>query len=636
MFLAWNYTLELFFWVILGAVILVSLTILLAGPGFRSKKSETSEETLSLTGENVDSPEENVLDQDAASSGVEEEFEILEEIEKGEATWTRFGRWVGNIPIRLVRWVGNIPIRLVRWIRNIPTHLRRLGRWIRDLPARLVKWIRDLPARLVRGVRNILRFLRREWKAIVVGIGFCFYFGLVCVLGALIVLETLITYESIEITGEWGGIALETWIFRLALVFGGAIFLTGVVSAYSFLAENQKWSRYSCRATAIVLLLFIAFVLNVTDIDWPTDSPDTPVDDDQWWRWERDLETAGIASLYLIFASLLFSGDLKRIWRFIRKEWVAIVRSAEVCYSLCVCVFGILIFWEVTQSISNIPGSIFRTPLGNIGVFFSATIFLTGVACMLGFVTDNLKWSKYTCRVATFVLLLFSIFCLAVADGINNIIYNDSIKLSFLGILDIDITNVDMYGLHSWRNDFANAGIVSFYLIFASLLFSGDLKRIWKWMATSLTDISNENESKGVYARIFAYCLYSVFVVVVGGWGVIYTIYDILGSQLDIPSFVRLVFNTVLLGSGTLALYGSVGEKHKQLLIISCRVTALVSFFSVFILASARDYPFFNGEPESGFLWLVVCSLLFSGDLKRLWERILSNERIKQLMERYW
>ena len=161
MFLAWNYTLELFFWIILGAVILVSLTVFLARPRFRSKGSETSEETLSLTGENVDSPEENVLDQDAASSGVEEEFEILEEIEKEKTAWTRLGRWVVNIPVRLVRW-----------IRNIPTQLRRLGRWIRDIPARLV-----------RGVRNILRFLRKEWKAIVVGIGFCFYFVLVCVKG---------------------------------------------------------------------------------------------------------------------------------------------------------------------------------------------------------------------------------------------------------------------------------------------------------------------------------------------------------------------------------------------------------------------------------------------------------------------
>lgn len=84
MLLAWNYTIELFFWIVLGAVILVSLTILLAGPGFRSKKSETSEETLLLTGESVDSPEGSILDRDAMSSRVEEELEILEEIEKGE------------------------------------------------------------------------------------------------------------------------------------------------------------------------------------------------------------------------------------------------------------------------------------------------------------------------------------------------------------------------------------------------------------------------------------------------------------------------------------------------------------------------------------------------------------------------
>ena len=84
MFLAWNYTLELFFWIVLGAIILISLTILLAGPRFRSKTSETSEETLLLTGESVDSPGGNVLNQDATAGRVEEELEILEEIEKGE------------------------------------------------------------------------------------------------------------------------------------------------------------------------------------------------------------------------------------------------------------------------------------------------------------------------------------------------------------------------------------------------------------------------------------------------------------------------------------------------------------------------------------------------------------------------
>ena len=94
MFLTWNYALESFLWILAGAIILVSLTILLAGPQFRSKKPETSEETLLLTGESVDSLRENILDQDAVSGRIEEELEILKEIEKKETAWTRLGRWV--------------------------------------------------------------------------------------------------------------------------------------------------------------------------------------------------------------------------------------------------------------------------------------------------------------------------------------------------------------------------------------------------------------------------------------------------------------------------------------------------------------------------------------------------------------
>ena len=81
-------------WILAGAIILVSLTILLAGPQFRSKKPETSEETLLLTGESVDSLRENILDQDAVSGRIEEELEILKEIEKKETAWSRLGRWV--------------------------------------------------------------------------------------------------------------------------------------------------------------------------------------------------------------------------------------------------------------------------------------------------------------------------------------------------------------------------------------------------------------------------------------------------------------------------------------------------------------------------------------------------------------
>ena len=448
MFRAWNYTIELFFWIILGAVILVSLTIFLARPRFRSKGSETSEEALSLTGESVDSPEGSILDQDATSDRVEEEFEILEEIEKGETAWTR-----------LRGWVRNIPTRLGRWIRNIPTHLRRLGRWIRDIPARLV-----------RGVRNILRFLREEWKAIVVGIGLCFYFVLVCALGALIVFETLIAYESIEITGEWGGITLETWIFRLTLIFGATIFLTGVISAYSFLVENQKWSRNSCRATAIVLLLFIAFGLNVAEIDWDSGGGTTPTlwDDDQWRRWERDLETAGIASFYLIFASLLFSGDLKRIWGFIRKEWVAIVRGTEICYSLCVCVFGASILYTFFDRSCGEHTCV--PTLSAIMTVFGGAICLTGAISTYSLLTENQEWSRNSRRATTIVLLLLCIFYLVAGEF--RILTKEDLIWPY--------SDVEWGAWRSAQHRLGEAGIVSFYLMFASLLFSGDLKRLWE------------------------------------------------------------------------------------------------------------------------------------------------------------
>ena len=78
MLLSWNYTLELFFWIIIGAVALVSLTILLAGAKFRTKKPKVSEETLSLTGQTVASPKTNTANQSRGSTNVEEELEVIE------------------------------------------------------------------------------------------------------------------------------------------------------------------------------------------------------------------------------------------------------------------------------------------------------------------------------------------------------------------------------------------------------------------------------------------------------------------------------------------------------------------------------------------------------------------------------
>ena len=79
MLLSWNYTLELFFWIVVGAVALVSLTILLAKPKFRAKATELSENTLSLTGKNVDSYNQKKVSKKTNSSRIEEDGAFVEE-----------------------------------------------------------------------------------------------------------------------------------------------------------------------------------------------------------------------------------------------------------------------------------------------------------------------------------------------------------------------------------------------------------------------------------------------------------------------------------------------------------------------------------------------------------------------------
>ena len=79
MLLSWNYTLELFFWIIIGAVALVSLTVLLAKPKFRAKATELSENTLSLTGKNVDSYNQKKVSKKTNYSRIEEDGAFVEE-----------------------------------------------------------------------------------------------------------------------------------------------------------------------------------------------------------------------------------------------------------------------------------------------------------------------------------------------------------------------------------------------------------------------------------------------------------------------------------------------------------------------------------------------------------------------------
>ena len=82
MFLAWNYTLELFFWIIAFAIILVSLTIFFASPRFRVKKTSESTERLSLSGQIKSSSKGKVVKQNRISSSAKKELEIIEKEDK--------------------------------------------------------------------------------------------------------------------------------------------------------------------------------------------------------------------------------------------------------------------------------------------------------------------------------------------------------------------------------------------------------------------------------------------------------------------------------------------------------------------------------------------------------------------------
>ena len=279
MFLAWNYTLELFFWIVLGAIILISLTILLAGPRFRSKTSETSEETLLLTGESVDSPIENIPDQDAASGRVEEELEILEEIEKGEIEQD-----------------------------NLPFSVR------------------------IRAYAIVLAYVLYSFFVSIIGVSISMVINPYFYIVSKGPLDRASSEEARSIVADN--------LFELSL--GIAIFFSGLFSLYGFVIDNKKWFRDSCRMTAVLFLPVAIF-----NID--------PVQDN---------------FIGFVIIPLLFSGDLKRIWKgvssneeegvtrfgkwvgnilkLLRKKWMAINTYTGIRYLLYLLAFlSVILFLAV-------------------------------------------------------------------------------------------------------------------------------------------------------------------------------------------------------------------------------------------------------------------------------------------------
>jgi hypothetical protein len=310
-----------------------------------------------------------------------------------------------------------------------------------------VRWIVNIPARLMKWIRNIIRFLRKKWKAIVVAIGLCLYFVLVCALGTLIVFDSWGTSMSLAEAQDWD--TLEVLITRMGLVFGGSIFFTGAVSAYSLLAGNRKWLRNSCRASAIVLLHFSIFCISVDNVDWDSTTGNFYSQEEELWQWEMNLETAGIASFYRVWKWT--SASLTNLSNENGGKTVVFV---YVLYSLFVSIIGVSISMVINpyfyivlsegpldragseEAQSIIADNLFELSLG-IAIFFS------GLFSLYGFVINNKKWFRDSCRVTAALFLPVAIFNIGQVQG------------DFIGFVIIP------------------------------LLFSGDLKQLWKWILSN-------------------------------------------------------------------------------------------------------------------------------------------------------
>ena len=205
MFLAWNYTLELFFWLILLSVILVSLTIFFASPRFRVKQNSKSTELLSLSGKVKNYSNEKVANRTKISSSPEIELEIIEK---------QHGKIEGKRIPFLVRLRNYLPL--------------------------------------------IAYVFYSYW---IVGYGF---------------LYLVVEFQN--------GVMTSRDVF-----VGCGICLSGIASLYGFLSKKEDIIRTSCRVSAALFLLVIAFS-------------------------ELNSEKSETTSFVKVFIPLIFSGDLKQVF----------------------------------------------------------------------------------------------------------------------------------------------------------------------------------------------------------------------------------------------------------------------------------------------------------------------------------
>ena len=223
--LAWNYTLEAFFWILVGAILVVTVTVLSANPELARELIKGPQRLLSLIGrssdedlskdslpdqiEKEDVPEETVVEEDVPEE-IDTEETVVEEIEQDE------------------------------------------------LP---------LSARI---------------KAYAIVLAYVVYVNFIEIVGFVFLIEGLperLYDDFLNYPGGGGGL--------IFIIIGLATLLSGLISLYGYLANQNILLRNSCRATSVAFLLLIIFEPGWEDI------------------------------LGFVIIPLLFSGDLKRLWELI-------------------------------------------------------------------------------------------------------------------------------------------------------------------------------------------------------------------------------------------------------------------------------------------------------------------------------
>lgn len=308
--LAWNYTLEAFFWILVGAILVVTVTVLSANPELARELIKGPQRLLSLIGRSSDED----LSKDSLPDQIEKE-DIPEETDVEE-----------------------------------------------DIPEET-----DTEETVAEEIEQDELPLSARIKAYAIVLAYVVYVNFIEIVGFVFLLEGLperLYDDFLNYPGGGGGL--------IFIIIGLATLLSGLISLYGYLANQNILLRNSCRATSVAFLLLIIFEPGWEDI------------------------------LGFVIIPLLFSGDLKQLWeRILSKETDAEETDAEEIYDLSdMPVKG---FWVrfVAFAIDFVIAAIWI-----LGAFiFDAKIDIVDLVWLVGILYDNDNMGTWDLIVAGFSLV---------------------------------------------------------------------------------------------------------------------------------------------------------------------------------------------------------------------------------------